>query len=378
MKFYDRGSVYFSGDEIRVYGDNGNFVVDYEDYDSVPFAYFKIRRRSEESMMNDNGAYDISGDDYSWIRPQLDGLDLSGGYNFICGVGKCSTHTDLQEALYKNGYTIVGGFSVSCRGRLWYDRRCMSFWYRLPNSDRMRSICKELKRCYSLYGKDIDINDFTLYGYDGNYSDENSFAFSCKISEYIDKGGIRFGIGHGDYDFVKDYEDGGSVYDDPMYRGVVPGWGYYGKLNESSRDNLLSRYVDLLKSNGKNVTLSQVKQYLLTKFVNEAHIRNLSLDSNYYLAGVARYYFNGDLTTNKVLNAFDSSVKDRFDEEICNRLSALIMVLRNSYIDSIGEKFEQPEDFGELSLKKLLRKYGKEIDKELGIVKGDRKAICNY
>ena len=136
-------------------------------------------------------------------------------------------------------------------------------------------------------------------------------------------------------------------------------------LNESSRDNLLLPYVEMLKSKGKEVTVSQLKQFLLAKFVNEAYIRNLSLESNYYLAGVARYYFEGKLTTNKVLNAFNGRVKDVFDRETCQKLNALILVLRNSYIDTVGEKWEQPEDFGNLPLEKLLRKYGSAIKKEI-------------
>ena len=36
-------------------------------------------------------------------------------------------------------------------------------------------------------------------------------------------------------------------------------------------------------------------------------------------------------------------------------------------MDSLGQKFEQPEDFGTLSIDKLLRKYNKKIDAELRI-----------
>lgn len=138
-------------------------------------------------------------------------------------------------------------------------------------------------------------------------------------------------------------------------------------LNESSRDNLLLPYLELLNAKGVKCTLSQLKQFLLAKFVNEAHIRNLSLESNYYLAGVAKYYFHGDLTTNKTLNVFDSNVKDVFNTEVCQKLNILILALRNSYIDSVGTTFEQPEDFGELTLPKLFRKYNKLICKEMGI-----------
>ena len=139
-------------------------------------------------------------------------------------------------------------------------------------------------------------------------------------------------------------------------------------LFESSRDNQLMPYVELLNSMGIKVSLSQLKQYLLSKFVNEALIRNLSLSSNYYLNGVARYYFEGSLTMNKKLGVFtDDKVKDEFIPEICQRLNALILILRNSFIDSVGTTFEQPEDFGELSLPKLLRKYNKKINEALGI-----------
>ena len=126
-------------------------------------------------------------------------------------------------------------------------------------------------------------------------------------------------------------------------------------LNESRRDDYLLPYVNLLREKGINTNVSQLKQFLLRKFTNEAYIRNLSLDSNFYLVGVARYYFNGDLTKNKILNVFDENQTDVFHEDICTALNACILVLRNAYIDSIGTQFEQPEDFGELSLPKLLK-----------------------
>lgn len=139
-------------------------------------------------------------------------------------------------------------------------------------------------------------------------------------------------------------------------------------LNEGSRDNLLIPIINIYKEKtGKDVSVSAMKQYILAKLVNEANIRNLSLDSNYYLAGAAHYYVNGDLTTNKVLNIFDESQTDVFNREICQRLNALILILRNSYIDSIGTQWEQPEDFGKLPINKLLRKYGAAINKALGI-----------
>ena len=138
-------------------------------------------------------------------------------------------------------------------------------------------------------------------------------------------------------------------------------------LREGARDNALQMFMPLFQKRGIDISISQMKQLLLRKFVNEAGINNLSLSSNYYLLGVARYYFEGKLTTNKELNALNPEVRDVFIHETCERLNVLILILRNAYIDSIGTKFEQPEDFGNLSLEKLLRKYNKKINKALGI-----------
>jgi hypothetical protein len=126
-------------------------------------------------------------------------------------------------------------------------------------------------------------------------------------------------------------------------------------------------YVDLLNKRGIDANVSQLKQFMLRKLVNEAGMHNLSLRSNFYLVGAVRYYFNGDLTDNKRLNVFFPKFTDRFKQDICQRLDALIGILRDSYIDSVGEKWEQPEDFGTLSIDRLLRKYRKKIDVALGI-----------
>jgi len=139
-------------------------------------------------------------------------------------------------------------------------------------------------------------------------------------------------------------------------------------LAEGARDKALEQFIPLFQKRGMNVNLSWVKQTLMSKFVNEANIHNLSLGGNYYLVGVSRYYFNGDLTTNKRLGILYNNVRDNFKTDICERLDALINILRNAYIDSVGTKFEQPEDFGSLSIQQLLRKYGAKINKELGIV----------
>jgi hypothetical protein len=115
-------------------------------------------------------------------------------------------------------------------------------------------------------------------------------------------------------------------------------------LLESKRDDLLLPYIELLKSKGVNCTLGQFKSYMLRKLTEEGHIRNLSLSSNFYLAGAVRYYFNGDLTLNKDLDVFnDGNTKnDVWNETVCIKLNALINILRNAYIDTVGETFEQP------------------------------------
>lgn len=148
-------------------------------------------------------------------------------------------------------------------------------------------------------------------------------------------------------------------------------------LNESGRDDLLLPFLEILKSRGIDCKLGVLKRYLLKHFVEDGDFRNLSLGSNFYLAGVARYYFNGDLTQNKNLAVFDETnqTKDIWNEDICKRLNALILILRNSVVDSLGETFEQPEDFGDLPIAKLLRKYGAKINKELGIVPSKKEKV---
>ena len=146
-------------------------------------------------------------------------------------------------------------------------------------------------------------------------------------------------------------------------------------IQEGARDRALERFMPLFAKRGINVSISQLKQALLAKFVNEAGMHNLSLDSNFYLLGVAKYYFNGDLTENRQLNLLYPRVKDRFNQEVCQRLDALIEILRNAYIDSVGTKWEQPEDFGELTINKLLRKYGAKINKALGIATNNKEDV---
>lgn len=134
-------------------------------------------------------------------------------------------------------------------------------------------------------------------------------------------------------------------------------------------------YFDMLKQHGIDVTFGQFKSVLLKKLSEEGGIRNLSLRSNYYLAGAAKYYLAGELTNNNPVTILSkdfwkngNSIKaDEWKSDICAKLNALINVLRNLYIDSVGSQMELPEDFGEISIKNLFRKYGKFINKELGI-----------
>ena len=148
-------------------------------------------------------------------------------------------------------------------------------------------------------------------------------------------------------------------------------------LLEGSRDNLL---LPVMQQYGINMSLSQFKQVMLRKLAM-AGIRNLSLGGNFYLLGAIMYYLNGDLTENTPA-IFDQNRSDNPDEwkdvfkrEICIRLNALILILRNSYIDSLGSNMEQPEDFGSLPLNKLLKKYNSKINKALGITKNNKEGF---
>ena len=140
-------------------------------------------------------------------------------------------------------------------------------------------------------------------------------------------------------------------------------------LKESKRDDLLLPYLEILKSRGINISLGLFKTIMLDKLSNQGGMHNLSLGSNFYLAGATKYYFNGDLTLNKDLSILkgDESATDQWNEEVCKRLDACIKILRDAFIDTVGTTFEQPEDFGTLSIAKLLRKYNKKINAELGI-----------
>lgn len=133
-------------------------------------------------------------------------------------------------------------------------------------------------------------------------------------------------------------------------------------IMEGSRDNMLLKYLEMVKQVHPDMTLSMLKKILLEKFVSYGHIMALSLGSNFYLAGAAKYYFNGDLTRNKEVNLLNPEIEDEFIEDVCKSLSKIIKFLRDKYLDSDATVWEQPEDLGELSLEKLFKKYSKVIE----------------
>lgn len=147
------------------------------------------------------------------------------------------------------------------------------------------------------------------------------------------------------------------------------------KINESKRDDFLNQYVKMLNNNGINVNSGQVKSKLMNKFVVEGNIHNLSLRSNYYLAGVAKYYFQGALTKNKDLSLLKKEcwegedIQDTWDVPVCKKIDILINVLRNAYIDTVGNEMLEPEDFGEMPINELFKKYAKQISREGGATK---------
>ena len=141
-------------------------------------------------------------------------------------------------------------------------------------------------------------------------------------------------------------------------------------LKESKRDDLLLPYFETIRSMGINIQFGEFKSALLQKLSSEAGMHNLSLRSNYYVAGAARYYFNGDLTLNKQVSLLTKEywegnryIQDTWNTDVCQKLDKIILLLRNSYIDSVGSSMELSEDFGNLPINKLLRKYGGKIKK---------------
>ena len=144
-------------------------------------------------------------------------------------------------------------------------------------------------------------------------------------------------------------------------------------LLESKRDDLLLPYFELVKDKIPGLTLGKFKGLMLDKLAAQGNINNLSLGSNFYLAGATKYYFQGELTSDKhvALLSGDVNAMDNWNREACQKLNIVINILRNAYIDTVGTKFEVEEDFGNLSIAKLFRKYGKKINAELGNETGE-------
>lgn len=140
-------------------------------------------------------------------------------------------------------------------------------------------------------------------------------------------------------------------------------------LEEGKRDNQLLPYLELFnEKTGKNMSLGEFKTMMLRKLSTEGGMHNISLQSNYYLVGAVKYYFQGLLTTTPELGVYTDSLDD-WNQKVCPKLNALILALRNGYIDSIGTTWMEPEDFGEMNLKDLFAKYSKEIKKVLNATK---------
>ena len=150
-------------------------------------------------------------------------------------------------------------------------------------------------------------------------------------------------------------------------------------LMEGSRDNLLQPYLDIVnKKRRENMTISQFKQLMLHHLTVYGGLNNLSLDSNFYLVGAVRYYFNGDLTLGNKLAILNHSVKDRWNEDVCNKLNQIILIERNAYIDTVGTDMKMPEDFGTLPIDKLIRKYSRKLQGKEDVSKIERPRTKNY
>lgn len=160
----------------------------------------------------------------------------------------------------------------------------------------------------------------------------------------------------------------------PIYIHMLLENAYKKILLEGSRDNAL---LPVMQRYGIEMSLSQFKQAMLRKLTSGG-LRSLSLGGNFYLLGAIMYYLNGDLTENTPAifepNRSDNpdDWKDTFKRDVCIRLNVLISILRNHHVDTLGAEMEQPEDFGNLPLNKLLKKYNSKINKALGITKDSK------
>lgn len=138
-------------------------------------------------------------------------------------------------------------------------------------------------------------------------------------------------------------------------------------IQESKRDELIVPYLKAMEARGIEKPFGVFKSEMLEKLSLQGGMHNLSKSSNYYLAGAVRYYFEGKLTVDGKASYFESGdvkAPDNWNIPVCQQLDAIIELLRNAYIDTVGETFEQPEDFGTLPLEKLLKKYGKKAEKD--------------
>lgn len=134
-------------------------------------------------------------------------------------------------------------------------------------------------------------------------------------------------------------------------------------LVEGTRDKMFQKYADILATKGVQITASQLKDTMRKKLTTEAGMNSMSLPSSYFLSGVTKLYFNGELTTNKRVALLYPNMKitDKFDYLKCKKLNKIIIDLRNIFIDSEGQQWDVPEDFGDLSLDDIFKKYKKLI-----------------
>lgn len=130
-------------------------------------------------------------------------------------------------------------------------------------------------------------------------------------------------------------------------------------LVEGTRDKMFQKYADLLAEKGVQVTASQLKDIMRKKLTVEAGMSSMSLPSSYFLSGATKLYFNGELTTNKRVALLypKMNITDKFDYLKCKKLNKIIIDLRNIFIDSEGRQWDVPEDFGDLSLDDIFKKY---------------------
>ena len=134
-------------------------------------------------------------------------------------------------------------------------------------------------------------------------------------------------------------------------------------LSEGKRDEALGMFLPLFQKRGIETNISKLKQLLLNKFVTEAGIHALSQGSNFYLLGVAMYYFNGELTKNSRLNALYPQFKDKFISllkkehfnilETTKELLLLINQNNTSFLstDEIKEAFAPSQNTDEKAMK---------------------------